>query len=1714
MNKILSILTLFLTFSIQAQYLNDWIDYDQKYYQFKIFQDGIYKIDYATMAAAGVPVGTVDPQDFQVFGFAKEQAILVEDGGDGSFDAGDYIVFHAQKNTTWLDSSLYDLSSDVLNKYYPLYNDTITYYLSWNSSGGNKRIIEESDVSFTSYTPQSYFLKTNFKEYHDLYLNGYIENGMSNATYVEGEGWSSNRFSASASPNYKDEFIPTPNFYSGAGAPNPKVTAVICGASNASYVVGLGGNHHVQVQYSSLHTIAVDSIYAGYQANKFQFQIPVAAMSGTSTKIRYQLVNDLGVASDYQSVPYTEIEYAHTPNMEGLSYLEGRIPFNFSEFKSRYDFTNFLAPNPWLLALDGGTIRKCPVVETSGTFQTIIPNPSTLNGQRFILFDESQIQNISAIQAVNGTGNFTNYTAYNYEDAYIIITHKDLWTSATNYALYRSSPAGGLHNVILLDVEELYHQFGGGVEKHVIGLRNLAHFAYNSTSIKPNHIFIIGKGVREASESIATGGGTRKSTLAYNMCLIPAFGYPANDNLITAKLEGNLWDPLIPIGRLAANSNEQVNLYLDKVIEFEGEQDPSDIYTIENKLWQKQVLHFGGGATAPEQSQFKIYLSNYEGYLEGAEFGGNITGFYKTVSDPIDPVTLYEVNEYINNGASIMTFFGHASADGFDQNVDDPANWNNEGKYPLVVGNACLTGNIFEPNTLSTSEEFVMIDNKGAIAFLANVKQAYSSSLNQYSDQLFRQISQLNYGATIGNQVKATIGAIQDDDMYFGLRNVCNQMTLHGDPALRINPHEKPELAINNSSLFIEPGVIDLTVDSIDVNIVLYNLGRATNDTFGIELTRTFPDGNGDSTYYKEVFGAYYIDTITFTIPFYNNIGVGLNTFNIRVDQPSIIPEQYDEIGNNILTRQVLFDVDGIYPVWPYDYAVVPKDTLTLKGSTVNPFADVATYRFELDTTDLYNSPEHRFALVTSAGGVVEVDYNDWLNFNTGAANPLILQDSMVYFWRTTLTGGDSLLWIENSFQYIPGKQGWGQDHFFQFKNNEHRFLEYNRDIRRRLFGEAYKTIECDVYGNANSWLEFAFTMWRIDGEIAEYNFCSTNPQLFVCVVDPFTLEPWGTYYDNGTTIENPTHNFGNANNDGACRPRVEYHFGFYQDNPTQMAAMQYMIENEIPDSFYVLIYTSRYANYSEWDAGYPAMYDVFNGLGSDSIVAGKPEVPFILFTKMGDPSSTKEIYGSYLDELIQFQDTLWGYDYNGIERSTLIGPAQEWDALYWKQFAMESPTYDSTRLKVFGITAMGVEEELFHEVFTTHDSIINLSSLIDANDYPYLRLESDCWDTIGYTPAQVDGWHVLYTPVPEAALDGSAGIYFMPEDTLQEGQQIEVAFDIKNISDLPMDSLLVHYWVEDANHNLIYLDYPRQDSLRVGQTIRDTLLLPSLSYGGYNSLWVEVNPYITGSITDQPEQYHFNNLGQLPFYITVDNENPLLDVTFNGQHLLNGDIIDPYSEMVITLKDENPFLLLNEESDTANFGIYLTYPNGNQRRLNFKNSSGETLMEWIPAGADNKFQIIKNFNLTDNGTYRLLVQGVDKSGNLSGDLEYEIEFEVDRNPSITHLMNYPNPLSTSTQFVFTLTGSQVPDEFTIQIMTISGKVVREITVDELGPIHIGRNITEYTWDGRDEYGDILANGVYLYRVITKINGETLEHRSSDADQYFTNEFGKMYIIR
>jgi hypothetical protein len=286
----------------------------------------------------------------------------------------------------------------------------------------------------------------------------------------------------------------------------------------------------------------------------------------------------------------------------------------------------------------------------------------------------------------------------------------------------------------------------------------------------------------------------------------------------------------------------------------------------------------------------------------------------------------------------------------------------------------------------------------------------------------------------------------------------------------------------------------------------------------------------------------------------------------------------------------------------------------------------------------------------------------------------------------------------------------------------------------------------------------------------------------------------------------------------------------------------------------------------------------------------------------------------------------------------------------------------------------------------------------------------------------------------------------------------------------------------------------------------------------GANTLYVDINPVANS----QPEQYHFNNFIFRNFYVKGDTLNPLLDVTFDNVHILNRDIVSSKPNVVIKLKDDAKWMLLNDPSVAT---VQVRYPdksgflspNSVTRTFSFTSDT----LKFNPAtgapNASNSASIEFRPFFEQDGEYELIVTGKDMSDNSAGAMSYKVAFQVINKAMISNMLNYPNPFTTSTAFVFTLTGSEVPQNIKIQILTITGKIVREITKEELGTLHIGRNITEFKWDGTDQYGQKLANGVYLYRVVTNLNGKRLDKYTGadeSTDKYFNKGYGKMYLMR
>lgn len=1671
---------------LQAQpFGNEWIDYSQRYYKFTIAEDGVYRITFNDLANAGIPISGISPENIQLFAANKEVPIYIEGGDDGFFNSSDYIEFIGKKNDGSLETSLYDTPDDQPNPYYSLFNDSLNYFFSWNTTGNNLRFNENDLAALETYTPRQFVWKQERRVYSNGYYQGQLDAvGISVPLYTKGEGWMSPRFGFPGGNSSITTTFNTTGIYQDLGAPDAEVSSVSAGVSNAAS--GSGNNHLLQIRYGEENALAVNFQFQGYEVNRFNFSIPNGSIGLASTSIRHEVSNSLGLASDYQALASLVLVFPHITDVAGADSFQFLYRLNPAQSKTRFDLQALTGSAPRVYT-DGAFAQRAAFLSAGNSHQTLLENSFGDDQYHcFVVTDES-VKSVGAITAAANNGFFTNFGLAQIDSAFVIITHQSLLENAQAYANYRQQR----YNTALVEVSELYDQFGGGVEKSGLALRNFSNFLLNTWPTQPRYLLLLGKSVRTVPEAFSAG--SRRDSTHYARNLVPTLGYPSSDNFITAGLGSTILEPAIRTGRVSATNQEQVQWYLNKLQTFEA-QPPA--------AWMKNVLHFGGGRDSQEQNRFESYLFNYEQTIEDSAFGGDVHTFLKTSSIPIEINLSEKVDMLINGGCSMMTFFGHASSDGFDQTIDNPNNYEWNGKYPFLLGNGCYTGDFHGLSQSSTAEEYTILQDKGVIGFLSSTELGFEASLNDYSRRFYRYLSVDNYGGTVGEHIRKTVMEIQEenDPENLFVINTALGMSLQGDPAVVVNSWPKPDLSITAQEIFFTPSEITAETDSFTVNMVVTNIGRGTFQSFSVTLEHETPEGVGDSVYVRTLDGLLFKDTVQISLPVNIESGLGLHRFNVLVDLPANEVEEmagFETANNQVFDRQLFISNGGVVPVYPYRFAVVDESPVALRASTGDPLAEAATYRIEVDTTDTFDSTGMLFTEITQSGGVLE--WQPALNYS----------DSLVVYWRCAKMGDDETNWRESSFQYIPEQRGWGQAHIFQFENNGFSQKEFNRLERQIDFATGSVRITNNVLGNSTA----AQNEVLLNTSVVEYGLCFGTPSIHLVVFDPITFEAWGTNYDN----QNPQNAFGNAN-ETSCRARVEYFFIFRQTIPEQMQALaDLLLSDIIPNGHIVVLYSARYVSYDDWNLT-PDIYEAFQAMDASIIGSemAQDSVPYSLITRKGDPDFTFELYGNAINDVLNNSVDVPASGNSGLMVSPRIGPASNWGTLSWETSSLESVPGDTSRVSIIGVKPNGVKEEILESPYDEiTNSIGDVGAEISPLEYPYLEFQIFSKDEDNQTPRQVDRWHMLYAEVTELAVNPNQFFAFSGHEVAQ-GAEGFLSVAIENISMIDSDSLLIRYWIEDADRNEIEIPYSLQDSLLVGEVLIDSVFFDTRFLQGENTLWVEINPLDTETgTTHQPEQTRFNNILRIPFVVTRDEENPILDVTFDGIHIINGEVVSPNPEVLIALKDENPFLIMDEPADTSLFKVFIASPGGNLERVYFSNTIGEEVMQFIPAeNEQNRAKIFYRPNLPQNGEYKLLVQASDKSGNSSGNTDFEINFEVVKESTITEVLNYPNPFTTSTQFIFTLTGNEVPDEFKIQIMTISGRVVREIMQDEFGPIRIGRNRSAYRWDARDEYGDRLANGVYLYRVIAKINGEDIMLRDGGASQYFEQGFGKMVLFR
>ena len=1688
MKKFLLPLFIFISAAAAAQnYGNEWINYSRTYYKFKIGQTGLYRLTQPVLSGLGL--GAVPVEQFQLWRNGQEVR-MHSTNASGVMTNTDFLEFWGEQNDGKIDNQLYKDPQYQLSDKWSLETDTAAFFLTVNPAGNNLRYDSRpNNVVGNSLPVEPFFMYTAGKYYKDKINPGYaavVGEYVYSSAYDMGEGWTSGDMPNGFTISTLFEGLRP---YTGGGAPAPhiKVNATGNALNPRQYEVKLAGN--------SMGLSTMDF----FDYFRSDFAAPNGAVNAESMVV--EVTNRCTIANDRMAVASIELVYPHRFDFVGSNNFEFTLPA--SATGNYLEISNFVfgAANPVFYDITNGKRYVGDLGNPS--FVRVVLEPSATE-RRIVLVSQhtNYPVNVTSLQPRN----FINYGLAANQGNFMIISHPALTVSTSsgnpveNYRAYRSSAAGGSHIAKIYMIDEVLDQFGYGIKKNPNGLRNFIRWARNNFSSPVKNVLLIGKGLNYQQFRLYENAPDIDK-LSY----IPTYGQPASDNLLGAD-PGADEIPKVSIGRISAVNGDEVAVYLSKLQQYEQQQAFQSPY-IRDKAWMKNVVHVIGASDPALGAILTADMNHYQSIIIDTFYGANLNTFSKVSAAPVEQTSSQRLQALFQEGIGLITYFGHSSASTLEFNLDNPDQYNNPSKYPITIVMGCNAGNFFNytPTRLiskeTLSEKYVLADQRGSIAFVASSHFGIVHYLDIFNTRTYNAASITHYGKSLGEILRESITqtyALTTQNDYYA-RFHCEQTTLHGDPAIKLDiSMDKPDYVIEDQLIKVNPSFISVAETHFHVDAKFMNLGKAPPKNIVIEVRRTYPDLTTEVVRRDTIPGIRYMDSLSYDFPIVATRDKGLNKISFCVDADNVADEIYET--NNCITKDIFVFEDEARPVYPYNYGIVNQQGAKLVASTANPYSTLKTYTMEMDTTEFFNSPFKITRTISSTGGVLEFVPN--INFT----------DSTVYYWRVSPnpTSGQPV-WNKASFVYLSNAAlgssdpGFNQSHFYQHTKSVLERMTLDSSSRKWSFNNITQNlfVRNGVFPTACS--QAACLSVAINGVASIRSVCGIS-NIIINVIDPITFDPW-VNADSGP---------GQYGSDPVCGIDRRWNFQYnILDSVKRRQAMEFL--DLIPDGFYVVVrntsgtnpltntYAADWANDENHLGAGNSIYHRLKAQGfADIDTFNAPRAFGFVYQKNRSTTFTPRwaFTQGIADNLTLSVDCITP-DTLGYMTSPVFGPARAWKQLKWR--GQGDVNGDVPTVDVIGIKNDGTETVLVSALNQSQQDY-NISN-ISALQYPNLKLRLRTQDSVNFTPYQLRYWRITYDPVPEGAI--APNIYLKVKDTVEVGEPMDYKVAFKNISVAAFDSLKLKLIVTDRNNLPTIVPLSKRRPLPVGDTLQIGTVINTSGLSGFNTIYIEANPD-----NDQPEQFHFNNFAYRSLYVKPDSLNPLMDVTFDNVHILNRDIVSSKPDITIKLKDEARWLILD---DTSLLTLQVRFPNGSLKKYFFNNDT----LRFTPAGQapnpDNTALITFRPYFAQDGEYELIVTGKDKSNNAAGDIAYRVMFEVINKPMISNMLNYPNPFTTSTAFVFTITGVEVPQNIKIEIMTITGKLVREITKDELGPLHVGRNITDFKWDGTDQYGQKLANGIYLYRVVTNLNGKALDkYKAADdkTDQFFNKGYGKMYLMR
>jgi hypothetical protein len=691
------------------------------WYKMSLDKTGVYQLTYQALQAMGLNPSSFDPRNIRIYGNGggilpeandkyryddlQENAIRVVGEEDGSFDAGDYVLFYGEAPDSWVYVPEKQKFSHIKN----YYADATCYFLTVDKGPG-RRI---QDVP--SVTQPATHTVDRFNDYavHDKDSLNLIKSGKI---------WYGEKFDLKLTYS-----LPSFSF------PN--------------------------IDDNALLRMDVDLAARSTSASTFKIYVNnVEAISQQIMPISPAFNTDYAITANtfkkfYLNTPNIEVKLTYIPPVSGsmgfLNYVEFNVTRYLTMAGDQMGFRN-------ISCIGQGNISEYTLQNAPAGMTTWdVTNPVTVGRVLTQQNGNSQVFRLptdSLREFISFTGNsylsITGSTAIANQDLHalgqqdmIIVTAPDFDSQAVEIAeIHRQE---GL-KVVIVNPAAIYNEFSSG-SQDISAIRDFIRMLYQRSAVgeEPRYLLLFGDASFDYKNRIANNTNFVPTFQSLNS-LRPTESYVTDDffglmdNNEGSDASGTLD---LGVGRLPVdNAGEaddavlKIKRYLGLVPQTPGTNFSNSVPRLGS--WRNDICFV---ADDEDNNMHIDQAEDLAGYVDTAFRQYNIDKIYfdayKQVSTPGGqrfPDVTADINKRVGKGALIINYTGHGGETGWAHErvleIADINAWNNEWDLPVFVTATCEFSRFDDPERVSAGEYVFLNKKGGGISLFTTTRLSFSSS--------------------------------------------------------------------------------------------------------------------------------------------------------------------------------------------------------------------------------------------------------------------------------------------------------------------------------------------------------------------------------------------------------------------------------------------------------------------------------------------------------------------------------------------------------------------------------------------------------------------------------------------------------------------------------------------------------------------------------------------------------------------------------------------------------------------------------------------------------------------------------------------------------------------------------------------------------------------------------------------------------------------------